>query len=780
MDHEPLAGQSGRQLARRRSNAVDDAIRELSGAIPPRLVVAAVGSYGRRELVPGSDIDLLFLHSDEPDERVQRLVAAVLYPLWDAGLHVSHAVRTPDECRREGTARLESFTSLLDARAVAGWAEIAHAVRTGAEHEISGSGRDFRDALRRSRAKRSRKFGYIGDQLEPDIKESLGGLRDIQLLRWVEAGARDADSERGATSQPAEPDELDHLLLVRTALHRVSSSRSNRLSADHHEAVAELLGIKGRPGWEPRDWLMRELSQRGRSLEVTMLKVFGPSDLDDHRGGQIGTDKREVSPFDLRLPGGSPWNPRGLSAFLELISLSVAAAYLRTQDACGELTRLLPEWEHVRGRPQRDPYHRYPVDAHLLETLSEAGRFVREPDEVFAAEAARTIGDPAPLFLAALLHDIGKDGHGSHVPRGVEVADRALDRMGVEGALRDDVLFLVGEHLLLSDTATRRNLEDEDLILHVAARIGDQRRLALLYLLTVADAHATGPTASSPWRLGLIRELVAKVSHAFVRGLMDRDRAGRLARAESELREALVAASIPPEAAGAFLAEAPARYVLWARAKDAPDHFGLITPTLGPGEVRTSVRPGDAGGTYQLSLGAVDRLGLLAAVAGSMTLAGLSILSAQAFTTERGLALDVFEVRGAFEDDVTQERWDRFRALIGQVLQGSVDLRESVHALRAHYRAAPKNIPVKVRIDVEASDFYTVVEVSAPDRLGLLFDLASTISEHDLDVHVAKVATYGDRVVDVFYVRDAGGPKVVDPERAGLLERSLAAAASAE
>jgi [protein-PII] uridylyltransferase len=261
---------------------------------------------------------------------------------------------------------------------------------------------------------------------------------------------------------------------------------------------------------------------------------------------------------------------------------------------------------------------------------------------------------------------------------------------------------------------------------------------------------------------------------------MDRDRAGRLARAESELREALVAAGVPPEAAGAFLTEAPAGYVLWARPEDAPDHFGLITPMPGPGQVRTSVRPSNAGGTYQLSLGAVDRLGLLAAVAGSMTLAGLSILSAQAFTTERGLALDVFEVRGAIEDDVTEERWDRFRAAIGQVLQGSVDLRESVHALRAHYRAAPKNIPVKVRIDDEASDFYTLVEVSATDRLGLLFDLASTISEHDLDVHVAKVATYGDRVVDVFYVRDAGGPKVVDPERAGLLERSLAAAASAE
>jgi [protein-PII] uridylyltransferase len=743
-------------------------------------VVAAVGGYGRRELVPGSDIDLLFLHGDAPNERIQGLVTAILYPLWDAGLHVSHAVRTPDECQSEGATSLESFTSLLDARVVVGWGEIVRNVRTSAQQEIRRGADKFRDALRRSREDRSRKFGSFGEQLEPDIKESLGGLRDIQMLRWDQAGAAGADAEDRPASESLEPDLLDHLLLVRTALHRVSSSRSNRLVAEHHQAVAQLLGIKDRPGWEPRDSLMRELSHYGRRLEVTMLKVFGPSHLEDRRADRIETDKREVSPFDLRLPRGSPWTPRGLSAFLELISLPVAAAYLRTQDACGELTRLLPEWEHIRGRPQRDPYHRYPVDAHLLETLSEAGRLVREPDEAFVAEAARTIGDPAPLFLAALLHDIGKDGHGSHVPRGVEVVGMAMDRIGVKDGLRDEVLFLVGEHLLLSDTATRRNLEEEDLILHVAARIGDERRLALLYLLTVADAHATGPTASSPWRLGLIRELVAKVSHAFERGLMDRDRAGRLVRAESELQKALVADGVTTEDAASFLAEAPAGYVLWAKPEDAPDHFGLITPAPEPGKVRTSVRPADAPGTYQLSLGAVDRLGLLAAVAGSMTLAGLSILSAQAFTTEQGLALDVFEVRGAFEDDVTEERWDRFRDVIGQALEGSVDLRERVHALRAHYRAAPENIPVKVRIDDEASDFYTVVEVSAPDRLGLLFDLASTISGHDLDVHVAKVATYGDRVVDVFYVRDAGGPKVVDPERARRLERSLAAAASAQ
>jgi [protein-PII] uridylyltransferase len=336
----------------------------------------------------------------------------------------------------------------------------------------------------------------------------------------------------------------------------------------------------------------------------------------------------------------------------------------------------------------------------------------------------------------------------------------------------------VEEHLLLSDTATRRNLEDEDLIVHVAARVGDERRLALLYLLTVADAHATGPAASSPWRLGLVRELVAKVSQAFQRGLMDRDRAGRLAEAERALREALISAEVPEDDAEAFIEAMPSGYVLWAQPTDAADDFALVAPRPEPAEIRTSVRPGDRPGTYRVAIGAVDRLGLLALTAGSMTLSGLSILGAQAFTTEDGLALDVFEVRGAFDEEVDRERWDRFRSLMAEALQGELDLRQRVHSLRANYRPTPGGIPVRVRIDEQASDFYTVVEVSAPDRMGLLFDLASAISQQELDVHVAKVATYVNRVVDVFYVRDAGGQKVEDAARVAELERSLTAAAT--
>lgn len=745
-------------MARERSRAVDQAVQALSGDVPPGLAVAAVGGYGRRELAPGSDVDLMFLHPPEDDAGLRRLVDAVLYPLWDSGLPVSHSVRTVAECRAESVAQVGSLTAILDARPLAGSAELLGEARVAALEVLNGDADSFVDALRRSRDDRAVRFGSVGRMLEPDLKEGLGGLRDIQVLRWM-GRLTDPEDETDATDEElplAVVEALDFLLLARTALHRISSSRSNRLLAEHHQAVAEALDIEDRPDWEGRDGLMRA--------------VFAHARLAEHL-----TDR------SLRSAGGRSADETGSTApqgLMPLLSEPGAPAILRAEDAAGTLERLLPEWQGVRGRPQRDPYHRYPVDVHLIETLAQATRLIREPDEPFAVEAASSIDDPTPLFLGALLHDIGKIGKGSHVPTGIDVASRALNRMGVGGRLRDEVLFLVGEHLLLSETATRRNLEDEDLVLHVAARIGDERRLALLYVLTVADALATGPTASSPWRLGLVRELVAKVGHAFERGLMDHDQAGRLERAEAKLREALLAAGVFSRDTEAFIDTMPPGYTMWVAPEDAPEHRTLVSPRPGPAEVRTAIRPGRAPGLYQLSVGAIDRLGLLATVAGSMTLSGLSILGAQAFTTEDGLALDVFEVRGAFEGEAGPDRWERFDATLAEALGGTLNIRQRVHSLRAHYRPAAEDIPVTIHVDDEASDFFTVVEVSAPDRLGLLFDLASTFSEHDLDVHVAKVATYGPRVVDVFYVRDSAGEKINDPARAADLERGLTAAAS--
>ncbi len=255
---------------------------------------------------------------------------------------------------------------------------------------------------------------------------------------------------------------------------------------------------------------------------------------------------------------------------------------------------------------------------------------------------------------------------------------------------------------------------------------------------------------------------------------MDRDHAAQLKRAEADIRTVLAGES--PERAEAFLASVPPAYVLWVEPSATPAHVRLVDPKPGSTEVRTHVRPGRAPATHQLAVGALDRPGLLSRIAGALTLSGLSVLQARAFTTEAGVALDVFEVGPAFDEQVGEERWRRFRTTLRHAMEGRIDVRDRIDRLRAHYRPARSDIPITVKVDGYSSDFFTVVEVGAADRLGLLFDLARTFAGQELDVHLAKVATYGPRVVDVFYVTDQSGQKLDSPDRAAALERALVVA----
>jgi [protein-PII] uridylyltransferase len=388
------------------------------------------------------------------------------------------------------------------------------------------------------------------------------------------------------------------------------------------------------------------------------------------------------------------------------------------------------------------------------------------------AEAAAAVPERDALLLGALLHDIGKTGRGNHVPVGVDQATAALERMRLPSRTRDLALFLVAEHLLLSDTATRRDLEDDDLVLDVAARVGDPERLAALYLLTVADALATGPLAWTPWRAALVRELVAKVQRVLERGELGPRAAERLKALGTGLRDLLP--DERPAEVDRFLERMPRGYLLATSPERAAKHFPLLRPALGRHEVRTLSGPGARPGTYALTVVASDRPGLLSWIAGSLSLAGLSILTAQVFTTDDGVAMDVFEVEGAFEARIGEDRWREFRTTLRKAIEGRLSLEHRVEQKRKHYPGPSADIPVEIGVHNDASDFFTVVEVGAPDRIGLLFDITRTLAELHLDVHLAKVATYGHRVVDVFYVRDDLGRKVEDPERIAELERTVA------
>jgi [protein-PII] uridylyltransferase len=775
LDAAPLTPRDGRELARLRTSALDAAIRRLTPLDLRKTAIAAIGGYGRQEMTPGSDVDLLIVYEPDAEDEAAAVAEAVLYPLWDAGLAVGHVVRTLGECVFQARRELESLTPLLSARVLDGPELLVQMAKEASLEVARADPERFARRVATDRARREERYGRIGRTQDPDLKESLGGLRDLQTIGWMETALGIAPpADQAAFLEDA----TDLILAARTALHRVSGGRENVIGDAVQEGVAQELGIQDEPGWEARDALMRLLARTGRrvaSVVDELLRGAAGEAADAAAEEAVG---RFAAALDAE-PGG--WDERSLAAFVELLELGLAGAAVEELERREVVGNLMPGWAAVAGRPQHDPYHRYPVDVHLIETAAEVGRLLRTEggDDPVAATAVASVQDRGALLLAALLHDIGKVGRGSHVPVGVEVAAEILDRLAVGDVRRQVVLFLVRDHLLLSDTATRRNLDDEDLILHVAARVRDRDRLGALYLLTMADAVATGPSASTPWRTGLIRDLVARVDRAFERGLMDPDRAAEVGLAEAAIREALAAAGVEPGDAERFLDVTPPAYAVWVDADQTPTHTGLVIPPPDESEVRVNFGRGRSPETWSVTVAAQDRTGLLSTIAGAFAVSGISILSARAFTTSDGVALDAFDVVGAF-DDIPQERWDRFRSFLAGALEGRVDLTARLAQQREHYRPPTADVPVRVTVTTDVSDYFTLVEVQAADRLGLLFELARAFTEQDVDVHVAQAATYGPRVVDVFYVTEQSGGKLEDPERIEALRPALVDAATGE
>jgi [protein-PII] uridylyltransferase len=793
-------GHHGRWSASRRAGLVDECLRALfEDADPPAgVALVALGGYGRGRLSPASDVDLLIVHDGSSPEAVAALAERVLYPLWDSGLRLGHAVRTPADCETVAADRLDACTAMLDGRALAGdalpWADALSRVAG----PVRADPRTFAEALSADAERRRERYGSVSSLLEPELKEGAGGLRDVQLLRWLGAALGsdpgEANLVRGA--ERASVDAADEFLeRVRGALHLETGRPTDRIVLEQQPPVARDLGFSDEPGLTAVDGLMRGVFEHARHVEratrsaldrylrgtteVVPVETTPEGVLRAFARGPHGGGVMPAATLDaiaaVEMPEELVWTEGLRAAFLELLATgSPGVRALEALDGLGLLVRYLPAWAAVRCRPQRDPYHRSSVDVHLLEALEAIARLLAGPaDDPLIAEAVLAVGDRDALRLGALLHDIGKTGHGGHVAEGAAIATETLAWMGLPSGTRDLAGFLVAEHLLLSDTATRRDLEDEDLVIDVAARIGDPERLAALYLLTIADAGATGPLAWTPWRAALVRELVAKVQRVLERGDVGSDTAARLAERADAIRLAL-----PGEDAAAidrFLLRMPRSYLLGLPVERIAEQYPLVVPRLAAREVRTLAAPGRRPATYALTVVSADHPGLLSQIAGALALAGLSILTAQVFTSEDGVAVDVFEVEGAFEEVVDDRRWREFRGTLRRAIEERVSLSHRVEERRRHYPPPRHDVPVRVVVDNEASDFFTVIEVGAPDRIGLLFDITRTLAEQQLDVHLAKVATFGTRVVDAFYVRDELGRKLDDRGRIDELERALRA-----
>jgi len=558
---------------------VDESLRGFLEVVPggwtPAVAVVAVGGYGRRELFLGSDVDLLIVHEEGGHRLAGRAAEAILYPLWDLGMVTGNAVRTVAECEATAAADPRALTALLSARLVAGSEDLLADLNVVVDRACRQEQAHFVGLLDALRERRRERFGFLSHATEPDLKEPLGGLRDVPVLLWLARAGLPAPS--GARiALPAET-----LRRVRVALHLHTGSRSNRLEAADHEGVARALGLSDDTDWEARDALVRDVLRAGRAVDVLVEEALTEA----AAAAAAARPPKATRPADLARALGSAAPEWRLAALVQALSTGEdGARAVEIADAHGAMDGFLDEWHLLRGRVQRDPYHRFPVDVHLLRTAAEVVSTLSRPADAVVADEVRAIGDPGALLLAALLHDAGKVGSGSHVEVGEDVARRALTELAASPEVHDDVMFRVREHLLLADTATRRDIGEEDVVLRVAGAIGDRRRLAMLHVLTIADAAATGSAAASTWRMGLVGDLVGRVERALTRGLIREEDVDQLARAERAIRLALEGTPVAARA-DAFLRGVPSAYLRWVDPADtaalrpprAPSPFGSIT-----------------------------------------------------------------------------------------------------------------------------------------------------------------------------------------------------------
>jgi [protein-PII] uridylyltransferase len=728
------------------------------GAVPDGgrgLALMAVGGYGRATLAPGSDLDLLLLH-DGRNKRIKAVADAIWYPIWDAGQPLDHSVRTVKEVRSVMDSDIKVALGLLDARLVAGDPSLAAAVEERTvEMWRTRTARWLGDLDRTTRSRHER-FGDLAFLLEPDLKEARGGLRDIHLLRSlcriapVLAGILDSRllswTERIITSARVELQRpratagnvllLQDQDLVAAALGMSDADALMAAMADAARAVSWasddgwrrveswLAGPKGRgaagdlvleAGIVVRDGEISLLSRADPAADTSLALRVAAASAERDQPMSRSTLERLA---DRALAPDGVWPPAVLNALLRLLGAGrPAIAAIEALDQQGVWMRYLPEWSPVRNRPQRNAYHRFTVDRHLLEAVANASALqasVRRPDM---------------LLLGTLLHDIGKGRGGDHTDIGIEVVATVGPRLGLNS---EDVALLqamVRLHLLLPDAATRRDLDDPATAVAVAAAVGDQDTLELLAALTRADSLATGPAAWGGWKAGLVDRLVAQVAAALE---------GR-----------------PPPDTG--------------RADPSPSERAILD-----GGRLSVVYENDL-----LRVAAPDPAGLRAAVAAVLTLAGVYVRSATTISDEpTGMALLRFEVSPAFDN---LPDWDRVRADLEATLDGRLDVERLLVEREARYsrfQASTSAHPpeAKVIFDNTSSPTSTIVEVRAADRGPVLYRVTRALASAGVSITCALVSTLGAEAIDVFYVRDETEGRVTDPALLELIETAVLAA----
>ena len=801
-----------------------------------RLAVLAVGGYGRGDMAPHSDVDLLFLMPWKITPWAESLIESMLYIFWDLHLKVGHSSRTIKDCLRLGREDYTIRTALLEHRYLDGDEALARELRDRLHRDLyKGTASDFIEAKLTERAERHRKQGGQRYMVEPNVKEGKGGLRDLQTLFWIGKyiyGVDDAAelvglglfrAEEFARFVAAE----EFLLATRCHLHLVAGRAMDQLTFDAQVEVADRLGYVDKGGRRAVEHFMQDYFRHATAVgEVTRIfltaleashvkRAASPFTLFRRRRklkpgyvvkqGRLAVQREKaflkdplnllrlfeealrtgylIHPDAMRMVSANLSmfdddlrnSPEAIRIFLDLLlKHGNPERALRRMNELGVLSAFIPEFAPVVAMMQFNMYHSYTVDEHTIQCIStlaqiERGELVEELP--VASRILKEGVDRKTLYVALLLHDIGKGRPEDHSVLGAQIARKVAPRLGLKKSEVETVEWLVRYHLLMSDMAQKRDLAEPRTIRDFAKAVKTKKRLDLLTVLTVCDIRGVGPGVWNNWKAQLIRSLYRQTAVALEQGLEAVNRESAEAEAKRALREAL-----PDWETKALRTETARHYGPYWQGLTTDTHivFANLLREIANDEIKIDLMPDEDRDATRICFALADHPGIFSRLAGALALVGANVVDARTYTSSDGYATAVFWVQDSEESPYDASRLPRLKSMIERTLHGEVVPRKSlVDRDKLKKREKAFKVPTSITFDNEGSDIYTIIEVDTRDRPGLLYDLTRTMAEMNVYIASAVIATYGEQVVDSFYVKDMFGLKFHGPSKQRHLEKKL-------